>query len=610
MANSEKRNKQVPLAKTMASFALQGNPVSRGITIGRAHLIPRAALDVPHYLVPQEKVEQEVQRLERAIGRVHQELADIWATLPNDAPVELGAFLDVHELILSDAMIAEAPLNIIRLRRYNAEWALLTQIEALSAQFDAIEDAYLRTRKADIVQVSERIMKSLQHENSTREKEKTMTPPAPAEDVATDMIVVAYDISPTDMLQFRDKVFSGFISEIGGKNSHAAIVARSIDTPAVFGLPIALSLIEKEDWLIIVADTCTVIVNPTGVVLEQYRIRQLAWERSQKRLRRLRKTPSRTIDGTPVSLMANIEFPDDCAAALENGASGIGLFRSEFLFLGKKGDKWQIPLEDEQFEAYKRTVMLMRGRPVTIRTLDIGADKPIGVSDFSAINPALGKRAIRLCLAEPDFFMTQLRAILRASAFGQVKILIPMLVHASEIDQTLSLIARAKAQLHAEHKKYDDTVPVGAMIEVPAAIMGISMFTRRLDFLSIGTNDLIQYALAIDRVDPEVAHLYDPLHPAILSMLSIAIRHAEKKGTSISVCGEIAGDTAMTRLLLGMGLREFSMHSTQILNVKQEVLNADLEQLTPQVQKILRLSEPDAISKAVQKIRQLPSALS
>ncbi|MDR1311323.1 MAG: phosphoenolpyruvate--protein phosphotransferase [Burkholderiaceae bacterium] len=594
----------------MASFALQGNPVSRGITIGRAHLIPRAALDVPHYLVPQEKVEQEVQRLERAIGRVHQELADIWATLPNDAPVELGAFLDVHELILSDAMIAEAPLNIIRLRRYNAEWALLTQIEALSAQFDAIEDAYLRTRKADIVQVSERIMKSLQHENSTREKEKTMTPPAPAEDVATDMIVVAYDISPTDMLQFRDKVFSGFISEIGGKNSHAAIVARSIDTPAVFGLPIALSLIEKEDWLIIVADTCTVIVNPTGVVLEQYRIRQLAWERSQKRLRRLRKTPSRTIDGTPVSLMANIEFPDDCAAALENGASGIGLFRSEFLFLGKKGDKWQIPLEDEQFEAYKRTVMLMRGRPVTIRTLDIGADKPIGVSDFSAINPALGKRAIRLCLAEPDFFMTQLRAILRASAFGQVKILIPMLVHASEIDQTLSLIARAKAQLHAEHKKYDDTVPVGAMIEVPAAIMGISMFTRRLDFLSIGTNDLIQYALAIDRVDPEVAHLYDPLHPAILSMLSIAIRHAEKKGTSISVCGEIAGDTAMTRLLLGMGLREFSMHSTQILNVKQEVLNADLEQLTPQVQKILRLSEPDAISKAVQKIRQLPSALS
>ncbi|MDL2283635.1 phosphoenolpyruvate--protein phosphotransferase [Oxalobacter sp. OttesenSCG-928-P03] len=593
----------------MASFALHGTTVSRGISIGRAHLIPRAALDVHHYLVPQEKVEAEVSRLEAAIEAVHSELESIWSSLPKDAPVELGAFLDVHALILSDAMIAREPLNIIRARRYNAEWALLTQIEELSAQFDGIEDPYLRERKADIQQVAERVMKNLQGQKERAEPEIAPVVTEVPEDERVDMIVVAYDISPADMLHFRDRTFSGFISEVGSRNSHAAIVARSIDAPAVFGLPNALMLIEQDDWLIIDADTGIVIVNPTSLVLEQYRDRKVAREKALKKLSKLKKTPAMTCDGTPVTLLANIEFPDDCNAALENGASGIGLFRSEFLFMSKTGDMSRLPGEEEQFEAYKKAVVIMRGRPVTIRTLDIGADKPIGISDFSVLNPALGKRAIRFCLAEPDLFLTQLRAILRASAFGPVRLLIPMLVHAFEIDQTLAMIEQAKSQLKAEKIKYDENIPVGAMVEVPAAILSLSMFTRRLSFLSIGTNDLIQYSLAIDRVDPEVNHLYNPLHPAILTMLSMVIRAGAKSGLPVSICGELAGDPAMTRLLLGMGLREFSMHSTQLLTVKQEILHADLKQLAPKVKRILSLGEPDAIERAVEKIRQLPAAV-
>ena len=583
----------------MASFTLHGTAVSRGIAIGRAHLIAHAALDIKHYLIAQEQVETEVQRLEYAITSVHKELETIWSNLPKDAPVELGAFLDVHAMILSDPMISEAPLNIIRNRRYNAEWALLTQIEELSAQFDEVQDPYLRERKADIQQVAERVMKAL---TGTARTIPLLIGP---EDERVDMIVVSHDISPADMLQFRDHTFSGFISDLGGKNSHAAIVARSIDSPAVFGIPHASSLVEQDDWLIVDAEAGVVIVNPPSLVLDQYRARQAAQIKARKKLSRLKKTPAVTLDGTPISLLANIEFPDDCGAAMDNGANGVGLFRSEFLFMGRGGGVAKLPTEDEQFEAYKKAVIAMKGRPVTIRTLDIGADKPINPQEISALNPALGKRAIRYCLAEPQLFLTQLRAILRASAFGPVKLLIPMLVHAFEIDQTLTMLEQAKRQLSTAGKEFDDAIQVGAMVEVPAAILALPMFIKRLDFLSIGTNDLIQYALAIDRIDPEVAHLYNPLHPAILHMLMTTIRTCAKTHVPVSICGEIAGDPTLTRLLLGMGLREFSMHPTQLLSVKQEILNSDLKQLTPKTRRILQLTEPDAIEKEVQKLQQI-----
>ncbi len=581
----------------MASFTLHGIPVSRGISIGRAHLLTPAALDVKHYLVAEEQLEAEVRRLQDAIAEVHRGLQALWTDLPRDAPTELGAFIDVHALILSDPMISEAPLDIIRTRHYNAEWALVTQIDELSAQFDEIEDEYLRERKADIQQVAERVLKVLM---GTAQLEP---PRAPSDEYQPQMIVVAHDISPADMLQFRDRSFIGFVTDVGGQNSHTAIVARSLDIPAAVGMSQASQLIEQDDWVIIDGDAGVVIANPSALVLEQYRARQAALLKARKKLLKLKKTPAITRDGTPITLLANIELPEDCPAALEQGAAGVGLFRSEFLFMGRAGHAHRMPTEDEQFEQYRKAVVAMKGRPVVIRTLDIGADKPLDQTEHTALNPALGLRAIRYCLAEPQLFLTQLRAILRASAFGKVRVLIPMLAHAFEIDQSLAMIEQAKAQLREAGQKFDQTIDVGAMIEIPAAALALPMFVKRMDFLSIGTNDLIQYTLAIDRVDYEVAHLYNPLHPAVLQLIAMTIAAGHKAGIDVAVCGEMAGDVKLTRLLLGMGLREFSMHPAQLLSVKQEILGCDLTTITPQTRKILRTMEPEAIAEAVQQLQ-------
>lgn len=582
---------------SMASFTLHGIPVSRGISIGRAHLLTPAALDVKHYLVPEEQLEAEVKRLQDALAEVHRGLQALWTDLPKDAPTELGAFIDVHALILSDPMISEAPLDIIRTRHYNAEWALVTQIDELSAQFDEIEDPYLRERKADIQQVAERVLKVLMG------TAQLAPPPVTDDQFQPQMIVVAHDISPADMLQFRDRSFIGFVTDVGGQNSHTAIVARSLDIPAAVGMSQASQLIEQDDWVIIDGDAGVVICNPSTLVLEQYRARQAAMLKARKKLSKLKKTPAITRDGTVITLLANIELPDDCPHALECGAEGVGLFRSEFLFMGRSGQAHKIPSEDEQFEQYRKAVVAMKGRPVTIRTLDIGADKPLDQTEHTALNPALGLRAIRYCLAEPQLFLTQLRAILRASAFGKVRLLIPMLSHVFEIDQCLAMVEQAKAQLREAGQKYDVGIDVGAMIEIPAAALALPMFVKRMNFLSIGTNDLIQYTLAIDRVDYEVAHLYDPLHPAILQLIAMTIMAGKKAGIDVAVCGEMAGDVKLTRLLLGMGLREFSMHPAQLLSVKQEILNCDLSTITPQTRKILRTTEPHAIVEAVQQLQ-------
>ncbi|MBP0599072.1 phosphoenolpyruvate--protein phosphotransferase [Herbaspirillum sp. LeCh32-8] len=580
----------------MASFSLHGIAVSQGIAIGRAHLMAPAALDVKHYLIADEQVEAEIERLKSAIKAVHEELHTIRSDLPKDAPAELGAFIDVHSLILSDPMLSEVPLNIIRHRYYNAEWALVTQIEELSAQFDEIEDPYLRERKADIQQVGERILKVLTG---------SAIHLPPTGEAAANIIVVAHDISPADMLQFRDSAFAGFVTDLGGPNSHTAIVARSLDIPAAVGMHNASVLVKHDDLLIIDGDAGVVIVDPSPLVLAQYRARQERLLRERKKLSRLKKTPALTQDGELITLLANIELPADATTAWEAGAMGIGLFRSEFLFMGRAGHLEKFPSEDEQFESYKQAVIAMKGRPVTIRTLDVGADKPLDEDEETALNPALGLRAIRYCLSEPQMFLTQLRAILRASHFGPIKLLVPMMAHAFEIDQTLGIIEQAKQQLRERKQKFDEEIPVGAMIEIPAAALALPLFIKRLDFLSIGTNDLIQYTLAIDRVDHEVAHLYDPLHPAVLYLLSTVISQGRKAGIPVSVCGEMAGDLKWTRLLLGMGLLEFSMHPSQILSVKNEILNSDLRLLEPQVKKVLRASEPAAISAAMAQLQAL-----
>lgn len=573
----------------MASFTLQGIPVSRGIAIGRAHLLRPAALDVQHYLVAQEQVEAEVCRLQEAIAAVHRELQAIWADLPQDAPTELGAFIDVHALILSDPMLAEEPLEIIRTRQYNAEWALVTQVDELVAQFDEIEDDYLRERKADIQQVAERILKVLTGSAMS-------VPRAPlADERSANMIVVARDISPADMMQFRDDSFTGFVTDEGGQNSHTAIVSRGLGIPAVVGMGNASQLIEQDDWLIIDSDAGVVIVAPSSLVLEQYRERQARLLKQKKKLAKLRKTPAITADGVEITLLANIELPQDAAHALEAGASGVGLFRSEFLFMERTGQEHKLPSEQEQFEAYRQAVEGMKGRPVTIRTLDVGADKPLEASEQNILNPALGLRAIRYCLAEPQLFLTQLRAILRASAYGKVKILIPMLAHYAEIEQTLDMLEQAKQELRAEGKAFDESVPVGAMIEVPAAALALPMFVKKMDFLSVGTNDLIQYTLAIDRADHEVAHLYDDLHPAILQLMQMIVSTADKAGVPVSICGGMAGDLRLTRLLTGMGFRELSMPAALMPEIKQAILNTDLRLVEPHVKKLLRMHQPQQI---------------
>ncbi|UCF23826.1 MAG: phosphoenolpyruvate--protein phosphotransferase [Ralstonia sp.] len=575
-------------------FTLHGIPVSRGIAIGRAHMLARAALDVSHYLVDEDKLDTEVERLRAARATVRAELVTLKRELPADAPEELSAFLAVHAMFVDDPHLSLAAEKLIRERRYNAEWALTTQLEELIRQFGEIEDAYLRERKADIEQVVERILKVLAG--------APVLAPAPVSagcDPDAGMIVVAHDIAPADMLQFRGQTFAGFVTDTGGRTSHTAIVARSLDIPAAVGVHNASTLIRQDDRIIIDGDNGIVIVDPSAPILEEYRHRRSEGELQKKRLERLRHTPTVTLDGTQIDLLANIEMPEDAAAALSAGAVGVGLFRSEFLFMNRRG---ALPDEEEQFRAYRTAVESMKGLPVTIRTIDIGADKPLDIRDDqfeTAPNPALGLRAIRWSLSEPAMFLTQLRALLRASAFGPVKILVPMLAHAREIDQTLDLLERAKASLEADGLPFDATIKVGAMIEIPAAVLILPVFLRRMDFLSIGTNDLIQYTLAIDRADNAVAHLYDPLHPAVLQLIGRTIRDAHHAGVPVSVCGEMAGDAAMTRLLLGMGLTELSMQPAQLLSVKQQILRADRPRLMREVDRLLHACEPTEIQDAL-----------
>lgn len=581
------------------SFTLHGIPVTNGIAIGKALRIAPSAMDVKHYLVDEGAEQAEQTRLLNAFDVVRQELKSLRASLPDAAPEEMGAFLDVHGMILADPTLTEKPLELIKARRYNAEWALATQLEDLLEQFAEIEDEYLRERAADIRQVVERVMKVLHHGENHQTLSSFYKTVSENRELS-EVIVVAHDIAPPDMMRFKDLAFGGFITDLGGRTSHTAIVARSLDIPAAVGVRRASELIRQDDWIIIDGDRGIVIVDPSPLILEEYRHLQSERKLEKKKLLRLKYTPTLTLDGVPIDLMANVEMPDDAEQALDAGAVGIGLFRSEFLFMNRKGD---MPSEEEQFWAYRKTAEAMKGLPVSIRTIDIGADKPLDGQDEGGhyLSP-LGLRAIRWSLSEPEMFLIQIRAILRASAYGKMKILIPMLAHAQEIDQTLELINLAKKQLENECVSFDPNVQVGAMIEIPAAALSLPLFIRRLDFLSIGTNDLIQYTLAIDRADNAVAHLYDPLHPAVLRLIASVIREAKAANMPVSVCGEMAGEPSMTKVLLGMGLTDFSMHFNQLLSVKKEILRADMSVLRQSVDELLKAIEPEELQAALQKI--------
>ena len=570
------------------SFAVFGIGVSGGIAIGPARLLTHTSLEVSHYTVPAEQLQREVQRFDVAVEEVRSELEALRASVPAGAPAEVDAFLQLHLMILNDATLTETPRSLILQQGCNAEWALKQQMDMLIRQFEAIEDVYLRDRQTDVVQVVERVLKALLGTT-------TLVTPG-----GRDMpgILVAHDLSPADMMLFREQQFAAFITDVGGATSHTAILARSLNIPSVVALHHAWPLILENEILIVDGTQGVVLVNPDRQILTEYRLRQEQWDLERQKLKRLRSTRATTLDGTDVELHANIELPDDIDAVRKSGATGIGLFRSEFLFMNRP----DLPDEDEQFAAYRSVAESMRGAPVTIRTLDIGNDKPIEQGPRVTSNPALGLRAVRYCLSEPRLFNAQLRAILRASHYGNVHLLIPMLSGRGELDQVLVMLEAARQQLRQEGVPFDEKMPVGGMIEVPAAALALEALLERLDFVSIGTNDLIQYTLAIDRTDDSVAHLYDPLHPAVLFLVSHVIRTANKHGVPVSVCGEMAGEPALTRLLLGFGLRTFSMHPNHLPMVKQVVLKTTLADTEGPSRRILGAHAPERIQTLLNRL--------
>jgi phosphotransferase system enzyme I (PtsI) len=578
------------------SFTLHGLSVSQGVAIGRALTISAASLEVNHQFIPEDQCLLEVDRLKNAFYKAQEELKKLKDSLPENSPEEMAAFLDVHRFILEDKDLQKKPTELILKRKYNAAWALTTALDDLLAEFDEIDDPYLKERGADFRQVIERVLVALQEDTRP-----ILTNQIDLDRASSEVIIVAQDIAPHDMMHFKEFNFCGFVTDFGGRNSHTAIVARSLDIPAAVGVKLASQMIQEDEWIIVDGDRGIVIVNPSEIILDEYRHRQAELKLAKDKLEQLKYTQTKTLDGVQINLMANIEMPEDAQEALERGALGIGLFRSEFLFMNRGG---KLPNEEEQYIAYSQTIETMQGLPVNIRTIDIGADKNLGNDEnnvTSDISP-LGLRGIRWSLSEPEIFLTQLRAILRASAHGKTQIMIPMLAQTHEIDLTFNLIAQAKKQLVERGIAFDPNIKIGAMIELPAAALTLPMFLSRFDFLSIGTNDLIQYTLGIDRTDNTVANLYDPLHPAIIQLIAKIISEANAYNTSISVCGEMAGDAKLTKLLLAMGLKDFSMHANQILVVKREILKSNTLKLKSRLPKILQTYNPETIKELVETL--------
>ena len=579
------------------SFTLHGLGVSGGIAIGQAQLLSHATLEVAHLTLPARQLEKEVARFEKAVERVRVELDELRGDLAESA-AEMRAFIEVHALILQDPELVDEAKSLIRERGCNAEWALVQQMDALVKQFDAFDDPYLRERKADVVQVVERVIKELMGRSGKIGRIAKGAKGVKEEE----QIIVAHDLPPSDLISFKEHRFAAFVTDVGGATSHTAILARSMAIPAVVGLRGAREAIKDGELLIVDGYRGVIIINPDERVLEEYRLRKTQIELERSKLKRLKKAESLTLDDVRIELLANIELPDDVQAAKDNGADGVGLFRTEFLFLNRR----EVPSEDEQYEAYRKVVKGMAGKPVVIRTYDLGADKTFDQAR-SATNPALGRRGIRLSLSEPAMFGMQLRAILRAARFGPVRILIPMISNVQEVDATRAAIDRAREELRDRRVAFGEDIQLGGMIEIPAAALALNMFLKRLDFVSIGTNDLTQYTLAIDRGDEEVADLYDSLHPAVLMLIAHTLAGGEKAGVPVSICGELAGNPKLTRLLLGMGLRHFSMHPSQILQVKQQILTSDVGQLAPQVRKLLRIDDPAQIREQIRRLNVTPA---
>lgn len=562
------------------SLWLSGIGVSRGVAIGQVQRMHGADLEVPEYQLPDDQVGHEITRFYGAQQRAREQLSQVRSQIPAGTPAEIAAFIDTHLLMIDDRSLNDAVVNMIRDQRCNAEQALVHQRDALIAVFDQMDDPYLKTRRDDIEHVTDRILRVLM--KSDRE--------LPARSGAAQAtIIVADDITPADIILLGQQDVVAFITEYGGPLSHTAILARSMGIPAIVGLHNARRLLRDGEALIVDGDYGHALASPDERALEHYRGRQQRAAENLRKLSKLKDEPAISTDGVKITLLANIELPEEAAAAAEQGAEGVGLYRTEFLFMNRK--TW--PTEDEQYAAYAKVVKAVKG-PITIRTLDLGADKQVDSGRSlgpTPNNPALGLRAIRLCLREPELFRGQLRALLRAAQHGQVKIMLPMISSVQEFRQAQQLIRDAQASLRqAGVLDGDVDAEIGAMIEVPAAALGAKILGRHASFFSIGTNDLIQYTLAIDRVDDEVNYLYDPLHPAVLQLIQMTIAAGEANQIPVAMCGEMAGDARFTRLLLGLGLTEFSMHPSSLLEVKRIIIESDVAHLRTQARELLMAS--------------------
>ena len=575
-------------------LALTGTGIGRRVAIGKAMVLDRSRQEIPKYEVSQDQVHSEIKRFQSALARTRAELRRIQEEIPDHAPHEANAFIDVHLLMLQDPVIAEQPVRAMEEHSYNAEWALKTQADTLVEFFMNIEDPYLRSRKDDIHQVVNRILEELTMEND---------PPAASLDGnMAGRVVIADDLTPGNLVTLHHRGITAFVTSLGGPISHTAILARSLGIPAVVGLHHAVQYFHNGDLLAVDGQTGTVLVGLDQTLLTEFQQRQSNQAKREQQLSALRNEPAITCDGYTVNLLANIELPEETDTLERFGANGVGLYRTEFLFMNRT----EPPDEAEQYEAYRDVLDALTG-PITIRTLDLGADKQVdgGRADGpTKINPALGLRAIRLCLSEPTLFRPQLRAILRASMNGRARIMIPMLSSLSELEQALEIVHEVKHDLAREGIEFDPEVPIGGMIEVPAAAIAADLFANRLDFLSIGTNDLIQYTLAIDRIDDEVNYLYDPLHPSILRLINNVICAGREAGIPVSLCGEMAGDPDYTRLLLGLGLVEFSMEPTRLLEIKERVRTSEREKLMGQTQQILECADPAQLRMMVDQLNR------
>ena len=581
-------------------IVLHGVAAGKGIAIGRAHLVVRGHEEVPQYDLAENEIAAETARFEAAIKTTRRQLEQIRSTIPENAPTELGAFISLHLMLLTDVTLSREPLDIIEEQHINAEWALKIQTDRLSQQFDAINDEYLRTRKQDMLQVVERIHNNLAGSGNELNLDANLL---------DDTILITHDLSPADTVHLKEQRVTAFVTDAGGPTSHTAILGRSLDIPSVIGLRNARQLISEHEWVIVDGINGVLIINPDDIVLAEYRRKLRAYKSKQRELNKLKDTAATTEDGTQIELYANIENAEDIKALHKFGADGVGLFRSEYLYLNRD----TLPDEEEQYGVYADIVKKMKGKPLTIRTVDLGVDKnPRWFGQNStpngSLNPALGLTGIRLCLAEPVMFRTQMRAVLRAAAHGPVKMMWPMITSVSELKQCLTHLETARRQLIEREETFGE-VSTGCMIEIPSAALTVSSLLKLVDFISIGTNDLIQYTLSVDRGDDAVSYLYQPAHPAVLRLLAHIIRTANRMNKTVSLCGEMAGDTTFTRLLLGMGLRSFSMNTNNLLAVKDIVIHSHIDRLEQEILRILRNEDPDKADKLLKQLNQAEKAV-